>query len=602
MGREIDTCSLEGAASLDSIGREVGADQSSLVHDYLARYQAIFDSLYTPGVKFCVLGAKSSDRLVRCLAERYSLADIIHLHFKPHKPEVNDYDLFSNITRVEITSLSDAGRELCATGLVDVLIEDGHNTRAEKVSSFRNLFWNVRESGIYVAEDLHAVSIPSLNNDIGPEIFEFVTELVADRRRLSRSRELTGTLAELRDSVDAVTFSGSLMFVSKRYSHYLKISEDDIRDSAVQTRISSVLLDTRVVGSAGSYRSASRNWCNRDGFDERFPQVVDYPELQYRVYDHPVVLPRQVVTGAQSYLPESFRLFRKPFLSNSRLIDAGPKFSRKPAGSGLAELNGPYIHLDSEFVDTFGHTTTEIISKTWALEPVFEQFPDAKVLLSSPRGRSADDLKPWVVPILEAAGVERSRLAVIDSPTVVETLIGVTPMFSNLGYVHPDIVQVWDRVTSNLMGEVTEGDLGSRRIFVDRPQSLVRQCRNGDRLRDRFEAAGFEIVRPETLSLRDQARLFHSASAVAGYGGSGLINTFMCKPDVPKALVAPSTYNAINEALIASLKGGQFSYFYCDPDLDHPRSGWSQRAFESAFEFDFDRDGDSLDRWLSEFA
>lgn len=593
---------LDDAVGLDGIGRAVGADQSSLVHNYLSKYETILDRLYAPGVKFCVLGAKSSDRLVRALAERYTAAEIIHLHFEPYKAEASDYFRFANIRRTEIATLDEASRELSASGPVGVLIEDGHNTRVEKYSAFRELFWNVAGGGVYIAEDLHAVSIPSLNPDSGPELLDFVVDLVSDRRRLAPSQQLKGTLAELRDSIDEATFSGSLMILSKRHSHYLKVSEDDVDVPAVKKRIGSVLKETRVFDSAGMYKSASRNWCNREGFGERFPEVIKYPELQYRVYDHPTVMPRQIVVGSESYLPETFRLFRKPFLSSSRLIDAGPMFAREPDDVAVSQLKGVYIHLDSEFVDTFGHTTTEVISKTWALSAVFAEFPDAKVLLSSPRGSSPEDLKPWVAPILEAAGVESSRLAVIQAPTIVETLVGITPMFSNLGYVHPGIVEVWDRITSHLMGEVDDVDLVDRRIFVDRPQSLVRHCRNGNLLRDRFAAAGFEIVRPETLTLPDQARLFRSASAVAGFGGSGLINTFMCKSEVPKLLVAPSTYNAINEALIASLKGGQFSYFYCDPDLRHPSSGWSQKAFESAFEFDFNRDGEALDAWISEFA
>lgn len=68
---------------------------------------------------------------------------------------------------------------------------------------------------------------------------------------------------------------------------------------------------------------------------------------------------------------------------------------------------------------------------------------------------------------------------------------------------------------------------GSRRIFMsrgklDRPHRRMTNSVEAVRL---FEAAGFEVVFPEDLSIREQIRLFQGATVVAGEAGSALHNS-----------------------------------------------------------------------------
>lgn len=64
---------------------------------------------------------------------------------------------------------------------------------------------------------------------------------------------------------------------------------------------------------------------------------------------------------------------------------------------------------------------------------------------------------------------------------------------------------------------------GRAKVFIDRASSR-RKVRNREAVLDFFRGAGFDIIRPESLSLAEQVRLFSRASVVAGQAGAGLAN------------------------------------------------------------------------------
>jgi len=135
------------------------------------------------------------------------------------------------------------------------------------------------------------------------------------------------------------------------------------------------------------------------------------------------------------------------------------------------------------------------------------------------------------------------------------------------------------------------------RIFVARP-GVQRSCVNGSRLEATFARHGFNIVRPELLPLAEQAELFATAPVVAGYAGSGMFNMIYSEQPGTRIVVASEEYPARNEYLISAVKGDDFHYFSCPsrPPVD-PLSEIAPMHHD--FEFDFDRDGDALEKLLA---
>lgn len=73
-----------------------------------------------------------------------------------------------------------------------------------------------------------------------------------------------------------------------------------------------------------------------------------------------------------------------------------------------------------------------------------------------------------------------------------------------------------------------------RCIYVSRRDGIAtrssRTCLNEEELEAALEHEGFEIIRPDMLSVREQVKVFHQASLVVGCSGAGMFNTVFCAP------------------------------------------------------------------------
>jgi len=69
-----------------------------------------------------------------------------------------------------------------------------------------------------------------------------------------------------------------------------------------------------------------------------------------------------------------------------------------------------------------------------------------------------------------------------------------------------------------------------RKIYVSRASAHFRRVLNEDEVVRVLAAEGFEVVRLETLSVREQARLFAEADVVVAPHGAGCTNVVFCRP------------------------------------------------------------------------
>ena len=85
-----------------------------------------------------------------------------------------------------------------------------------------------------------------------------------------------------------------------------------------------------------------------------------------------------------------------------------------------------------------------------------------------------------------------------------------------------------------------------RRAFVPGPAAgsgSLRRLENEAEIIALCTARGFEVVRPELLSVAEQARLFSEAEAVIGVKGAALTNGIFCSPDSALMVLSPSDFN-----------------------------------------------------------
>ena len=188
----------------------------------------------------------------------------------------------------------------------------------------------------------------------------------------------------------------------------------------------------------------------------------------------------------------------------------------------------------------------------------------------------------------------------VDEPVWLESMVGATPMWHNQypHYVHPDIRSVWDRLAEG----ITDADVQQRsRIFVSRAsQGANRSCRNTREVEQFFAAHGFEVIYPELLDLSEQAGVFSKAEVIAGFGGSALFNLTFARRLSTLIVLNHEAYTARNENLYSSVLGCDVHYFWSTPDSQHPPGGWSEQAYYSDWDFDFERNREPLEKLLNE--
>lgn len=486
--------------------------------------------------------------------------------------------------------------DLAAAGPFDMIIDDTRRVRRRR-DVFRRSWYQLKAGGVYVVRDFRKNPWPEDQRPYDKVIWPYLVRLI--KRRTEPPPE--GATWRVRDerrraqSLGRVILGTEHLIMENRVAGYAKLRDHEM--NAVIIKRDDARAELIMTKPALSFES--RATLEPDALydsDRRFVRHYQVPELSVRRYRDATLLPAQVALQGNLILPETFRHNQFPRLKHRRLIDFSNLFATVPDSRPVDHLAGRYLFLDIEWREHFGHFTTEQLPRLWAWPQLKAGMPDLQVVLSLQRGHKRP--KPWQLDILAAAGVSSEDVVPIFGPTVVDELIGVTPMSSLPNYIHPEIEQLWQRIGDRLV-EGAPDRVCADKIFVTRPpENHLRECHNREQVEERFRREGFEIVRPELLPMAEQVQLFRGASVVAGFGGSGMFNLMFRTKPATVIILRPRSYTSVNEYLISSVLGNSVHMIDSRPDIDHPEHGWSKKAFHSGFSFDFDREGRELDRVL----
>lgn len=581
---------------LDQLGLDLGLDQASSQHDHLRRYEEQVAALDGDLRSVAIVSAKMPVHTGLAFARRYPSADVQVLSLTDVDGTDLLPDLLSNLRVHRVRGLGQMHAVLARLPVLDLLIDDGEHGRAQQRSFLRELLYHLRDGGVYAIEDLHALRLPSFRDDGGESVLDLLLRLTVGAGHPAVPEAESEADRTLAASIGELRVSPRLGLVRKRGTHWLRVTEDDDLGRVLGERAAGWCSE-RVVERGYDYEVPITPTSNRDDLGrDRFIRRYRQPDRRVREYEGVLVAPRGIVARDGVCLPETFRLYRNRVPGHAELPNAGRRFVVAPdlAERRLPTLPGAYFHLDVEWPEGYGHLLTDLLGRLWCWPEVVADHPDIRVLVSTrPDGAP---VPPWYVDVLAAAGIEPWRLTPLRAPARVERLVAATPLFSNTEVAHPRLGELWRSTTAALCRAAGEADTPSR-IFASRRGRSRRTCHNAARLEARFEDAGYTVVYPEDHPVADQARLFARADAVAGYGGSGLINTIHCRDGVPRIVIAPEGFTAMNEYLIATVQRAPVHYFWTPADVPLGPA-WSFRAFMSDFTFDFERDGPMLDRLL----
>lgn len=209
-------------------------------------------------------------------------------------------------------------------------------------------------------------------------------------------------------------------------------------------------------------------------------------------------------------------------------------------------LSGTW-HYAGHWTRHFGHFLVETVPNLWPEPAATGGAPVAGVVAhrscygpapAAPgrgdRTRPAD-LWPWQEELLDLAGYGGLPVEIVRAqPRRVDRLrVAARPVLLK-SRVEPDAVILWQRMAAAV------APAGERAVFLSRARFHAENA--DDDLKVRVEArweqqmerlataAGFTVVHPETLSIREQVALLRGARVVAGSAGSALHLAVFAEP------------------------------------------------------------------------
>lgn len=481
---------------------------------------------------------------------------------------------------------------LAALGRLDVLVDCARG--GGTTNRLARLVHHVRRGGGYltlrpdpVTHRREAGRLADLLDDLRADLRPEAPGRSRDRRgnRVADRAALAHSVAGLVVTDEAVAFEVTVDTLAK-----VREAEAD-RFLALRSKAGDVLATV----AAESWDARAEVRASSPPPLNPLPTRIDAPALSLRSYRDVVCLPGQTALADDFVLPESHRDSLRPRLRIPGLVDWSHGFHRRP-GDLMAQaepLPGTFVHLDLHVPEHFGHAMTEQLSHLWGWHRARELDPEVRALVMGHEGRP---LPGWQVELLEAGGVPADALVVPSAPVRVERLLACSPAYTIGAFVHPEILDTWDRVGAALADHGRPSGVG--RVFLTRAHGK-RACRNREQVERWFTDAGFRVVSPETLPLADQVRLVRDADVVAGFAGSAMFHIALAQRPLHVIVIGSEAYPAHNEHQMAALRGHRLDLVVSRPDV--PRTdGFSLEAFHSDFVVDPEREGRFLRSVLAE--
>ena len=327
---------------------------------------------------------------------------------------------------------------------------------------------------------------------------------------------------------------------------------------------------------------------NAFAYESRPPVFANLHDLEESAEKHA----QRVLYRSQALLPKA-KMLR---ISNAKVSWYGtvtPQSGRQiletvPRGASVETADVPddevsdFSVLLRKYGDgNFGHWLIELCTRVLEFRKAYPS-DDWKVAIPHyPLGRR--DLR---LRTLKWLGIGQDRVVWIKNGTTrFRDLAFIT---SNSVHSHshdPKGVRFVRDAALNAVGEVGKG----RRLFLGRSGAKTRELLNEAEVLEICARYGFESMRPETLSIDDQVRLFASAECIVGVSGAALTNILFAPQSCKILSLNPNQGPEYFFWDIANIVGQEFSYIF-GPASD------PERGVHSSFHID----AQLVARWLQD--
>ena len=231
--------------------------------------------------------------------------------------------------------------------------------------------------------------------------------------------------------------------------------------------------------------------------------------------------------------------------------------SRLPEGLGEdADRLPGRTFFGGHLRDAFGHLLLEVMPRFWP-DLAYQEF-DHVLLCSTVVGRASGPIQPYAADLLAGLGVDpASCVRLADRPLVCEELTVATAPFVLKHAVHPAFLQPFERACGSLVGEGTgtASSMTGRRLYFSRGRlpASRRRAANEAELEAILVGAGFDVIHPQEMPIRDQVAAVDGADALAGCDGSALHLAAFARPGT--VLLAIDSRPVLNQFMIDGVRG-----------------------------------------------
>ena len=225
----------------------------------------------------------------------------------------------------------------------------------------------------------------------------------------------------------------------------------------------------------------------------------------------------------------------------------------------------------------FGH---QVIEFSMRLMPTLAQRGDARFLFAvPPSGRygTVAEAPPFVRATLDWFGIAAARCHIVTAPVVVDELV-VAPQAEQLGGPGPSSghLDLMDDHTRRRLGELERRGV----VYVSRAGVATRFA-GEDVIESALRAADVDVVRPETLPLCEQLRIYGSAELVIFAEGSALYATALMGRSLGDVVVINRRPGA--HLALPTMRPRSSTLRYCDVVRDFlPGRNWRGERVEHA--------------------
>ncbi len=266
-----------------------------------------------------------------------------------------------------------------------------------------------------------------------------------------------------------------------------------------------------------------------------FRSAVAHPPLAITRLRDVVCVPGGVMLRDAAVLTESFsapwEAYQHRHMTEAadgwHLVDRGEP--TRPVGD---EIRDPVLYLDHQHLDWFGHVMLDLLAPAWAHAYCLAYLGIRRLLVLCTRPTHA-----FVRTLIEAAGIARGDIVLIDRPVRCAELMVATKALQIQHYVAAPSAALWARMRDRVAPgapPVVE------RLYVSRRLNPTRRLVEEGEVEELFVRHGFAVIHPERLDLNTQIRLFAGARLIAGCSGSNMFNiAFQGRARAVLLLVSP---------------------------------------------------------------